>query len=63
MPKQYCKQGCCERTATFGEFCKNHRSLHLLDSNGLILIDRFTGKSQDYYRPDLRKYCVTISES
>ena len=60
MPKIYCKEECCERNASFGDFCKNHRSSYLLDSNGLIRIDRFTGKSQDYYRPDLRKYCVTI---
>lgn len=60
MPKKYCKQECCGRNASFGDFCKNHRSSYLLDSNGLIRIDRFTGKSQDYYRPDLRKYCVNI---
>ena len=23
-------------------------------------MDRFTGKSQDYYRPDLRKYCIKV---
>ena len=60
ISKMKCDYACCDRKCCYGNFCKNHRSSYLLDSDGMILMDRFTGKSQDYYRPDLRKYCITI---
>ena len=48
----------CENGAIYGDYCKRHRSLHLLQ-DGLIRVDRFSNKESDYYLKDVTKFCIS----
>ena len=46
----------CKLKAKYGDYCYKHRRNYLIDNDGMIINDRFTGLLKDYLRDDIIKY-------
>lgn len=56
--KARCLNPNCNSFKKYGNYCFKHREQHLLDNDSNIIIKYFTGKIQDYYKDDLKKFYI-----
>ena len=45
----------CPKNKCYGNYCKKHKKLYLLDKDENIIFERFTFKETDYVKGDLIK--------
>ena len=50
------ENGNCKSLRKYGNYCKKHKRLHLIDHNNIIIKDNFTFQEKDYLLKDLKTY-------